>query len=460
MIDKVIKLKKILFGLFLAIAGTAMAGYIGGNYYFSHHYFPGTMICGVNAGLQTPEDIRDLLKEDTDNYVIKVTSGAIKDKLKGPDAGLTYTCVKDETILPGLLDAQDTRLWFNHLQETFENDYDVVLDEDTLRKSIESLDCIASDQVQPSTDAYIDKQDGKYVIIPEVQGNELNKDVFFEELKGHILSRDSAYAPDCYIPPVVTSKSKELTKQIEAYEQVANNVITISSPYEEITLEGEELAKLITLKNGKVKVRTSKLEAYVEDKIRWQFNTIGDTKWVSTPGSGSFSVSGGTYGNVVDCEGTVEKLKEAILDAQEITISPAYSKAETYLSNGGLGSTYIDVNIAKQKVWVVYNGEVVLTSKCVTGNVSENNGTPTGIYWIEYKRENYQMNEYGNGVIVKRWMCISNETGVGLHDAKWRSSFGGNIYKTNGSHGCVNLPTKAAKQIYEYAFGTMPVVVH
>ena len=34
-------------------------------------------------------------------------------------------------------------------------------------------------------------------------------------------------------------------------------------------------------------------------------------------------------------------------------------------------------------------------------------------------------------------------------DATWRNSFGGTIYKTNGSHGCVNLPKNAAKTIYE-----------
>ena len=39
--------------------------------------------------------------------------------------------------------------------------------------------------------------------------------------------------------------------------------------------------------------------------------------------------------------------------------------------------------------------------------------------------------------------------GAGLHDASWRSSFGGSIYKTNGSHGCVNMPYSVAKAIYE-----------
>ena len=47
---------------------------------------------------------------------------------------------------------------------------------------------------------------------------------------------------------------------------------------------------------------------------------------------------------------------------------------------------------------------------------------------------------------VKYWMPFAGD--VGMHDASWRKSFGGNIYKTNGSHGCINLPTSVAKTIY------------
>lgn len=48
---------------------------------------------------------------------------------------------------------------------------------------------------------------------------------------------------------------------------------------------------------------------------------------------------------------------------------------------------------------------------------------------------------------VTYWMPFFD--GQGLHDATWRSSFGGSIYQTNGSHGCVNLPLDAAQRIYD-----------
>ena len=50
--------------------------------------------------------------------------------------------------------------------------------------------------------------------------------------------------------------------------------------------------------------------------------------------------------------------------------------------------------------------------------------------------------------------------GIGLHDATWRSQFGGNIYVSNGSHGCVNLPYKVAEIIFNNIDGNMPIVCY
>ena len=41
-----------------------------------------------------------------------------------------------------------------------------------------------------------------------------------------------------------------------------------------------------------------------------------------------------------------------------------------------------------------------------------------------------------------------------------RSEFGGSIYKTRGSHGCVNTPYSAMKTIYENVKIGYPVVVY
>ena len=49
---------------------------------------------------------------------------------------------------------------------------------------------------------------------------------------------------------------------------------------------------------------------------------------------------------------------------------------------------------------------------------------------------------------------------IGLHDASWRWQFGGEIYKTNGSHGCVNLPYNVAQTIYDNILPGTKILVH
>ena len=50
---------------------------------------------------------------------------------------------------------------------------------------------------------------------------------------------------------------------------------------------------------------------------------------------------------------------------------------------------------------------------------------------------------------------------VGIHDAdRWRSEYGGNIYKTNGSHGCVNMQSEAAEKVFNIVNKGTPVIVY
>ena len=54
-----------------------------------------------------------------------------------------------------------------------------------------------------------------------------------------------------------------------------------------------------------------------------------------------------------------------------------------------------------------------------------------------------------------------NWKGVGIHDATWRNGkFGGEIYKTSGSYGCINTPLEKVKQIYDNVEINTPVIIY
>lgn len=120
--------------------------------------------------------------------------------------------------------------------------------------------------------------------------------------------------------------------------------------------------------------------------------------------------------------------------------------------------TYVDVDIANQTMTYYKDGEVVLSSSCVTGNPNTGNSTPKGSFVLRTKIPGKYLVGPTWNVWVDRWMKFTGN--VGLHDAGWRSKFGGNIYKSDGSHGCVNLPTETAYELYDMIDVGTAVIVH
>lgn len=53
-----------------------------------------------------------------------------------------------------------------------------------------------------------------------------------------------------------------------------------------------------------------------------------------------------------------------------------------------------------------------------------------------------------------------NPDAEGFHDACWRSQFGGDIYLTNGSHGCVNMRLEDVQVLDKYLNAGDHVLVH
>ena len=127
--------------------------------------------------------------------------------------------------------------------------------------------------------------------------------------------------------------------------------------------------------------------------------------------------------------------------------------------DGAIG-TYVEVSIEQQHAWFYKDGELVSETDIVTGTLGSKD-TPTGVYFISERIRGKYLRPKGSTspTWVDRWMRITND-GVGLHDAQWRYKFGGSIYKTNGSHGCINLPKDFAFDLFEQVTVGTKVVVY
>ena len=126
----------------------------------------------------------------------------------------------------------------------------------------------------------------------------------------------------------------------------------------------------------------------------------------------------------------------------------------------GYGLDYVEVDIANQHVTLFENARKVMESDCVTGLPTAARRTHTGVFKIDYKQRNRILrgSQRLYASFVNYWMPFDG--GIGLHDATWRGSFGGSIYKYSGSHGCVNLPLSFAKRLYARVYAGEIVWVH
>lgn len=132
--------------------------------------------------------------------------------------------------------------------------------------------------------------------------------------------------------------------------------------------------------------------------------------------------------------------------------------ARTEIYDKEVGDTYVEVSLDDQHVWYIVDGDVYLESDCVTGNYRSAD-TPKGFFEVNAKVSPCTLKGDDYTSYVTYWMPFIGG-GWGLHDADWRSSFGGNIYKGNGSHGCVNLPPDVAKKMYAKMEVGTPVIVY
>ena len=111
-----------------------------------------------------------------------------------------------------------------------------------------------------------------------------------------------------------------------------------------------------------------------------------------------------------------------------------------------LTDTYIIVDISDQELSLYEKGELLLKTPVVTGLPTKDRQTDQGYFSIFEIRHDTDLIgvDYRSHVDV----MMKYNKNEGIHDAnRWRSSYGGEIYKTNGSHGCVNTPRGAAIEV-------------
>lgn len=205
-------------------------------------------------------------------------------------------------------------------------------------------------------------------------------------------------------------------------------------------------------------VSSNQIREWVE-QLAQQYDTADTTRDFQTTEGRVVQVKYDTYGTRLDVEAEVEfLLQELAYEREEPLIHrPAYLQEGFCRGLDDIGDTYIEVDMGQQRMYYYQDGECLISVDVVTGNARRGWDTPEGIEYVYSKQKNRILRGEGYATPVKYWMPVVGN--VGIHDADWRREFGGEIYLTNGSHGCINTPPEVMAQLYELVELGTPVVM-
>jgi len=253
-----------------------------------------------------------------------------------------------------------------------------------------------------------------------------------------------------YYLPAVTQDDLDMNTLMDIYNSYCNAVITLTFGDETVTLDWTTIQDWIIIDGELASIDEEQVEDFVYN-LAATYNTLYLPRTFTTSNGDTITYASSDYGYQIDQSAEAEQLIADITSNTEVTREPVYStKGLARNGTDDICGTYVEVDLTSQHIWYYKDGELIVESDCVTGKPTEERETATGVFMIPYKQMNVTLSG-GSGssaweTDVTYWMPFHD--GQGLHDATWRSSFGGNIYQTNGSHGCVNLPYDVAETIY------------
>ena len=449
--------------------------YLAGMLYYNDKFLNGTMVNGSDVGGMTLQKANDQLSKKVNGQSLKlIFNDGQSEVLQSAQLGVSYN--KDNS-LNQLMKNQNKWAWFIGF---FKNEKNTLTDliqisDENLTNGIASMEHAKEENQIAPTDAYIQYKDGSFSIIEETLGSKFNIEELVKNIKVALSEGKQQLdvtKANGYVKPQVYKDDQDLNNQLKAANEYCLSAITYTTPKgKEIALDGSTLITWLSKQDDgsytkDESVFKEKLTAFVKE-LASQYNSIGATRTFTGKDGQSHTVSGGTYGFRVSNDSEVSALLKMINENKsENNRIPEHTGQLPSGENGGLGTTYLEINITKQHLWFVKDGSVVLESDFVSGKESDPTRlTPSGTYYIYNKERNRVLRgtkqpngKYEYESPVSYWMPFNK--GIGLHDASWRSTFGRDIYINSGSHGCINLPTGFAGSLYSQIYVNLPVVVY
>ena len=450
-----------------ALAGAAVVLLVGGTGFYIYSaqayrtvYFPNTTINGLDVSGRSVSEAEEMISASVDSYKLELVTRTGQEAIAGEAIGL-HTAFNGG--MEELLKAQNPYQWIFHMASDHEYTVETMIayDEEKLEQAVENLKCMdASSAVSPEDAHLSDYIPGTgYEIVPETEGTVLDEGMVMEAIVRGVENLTPSLNLDelgCYEKPAVTSQEEALIRERDARNRYVNLTVTYTFGEQTQILDGSQICQWLSWDGENIQVDETAVADFVSGLAK-EHNTAYTTRNFVTSYKKTVPVSG-SYGWRINQSQETAELMAVLAAGESTTREPVYSQTAASHKAPDYGNSYVEVNLTAQHLFLYKDGEKILESDFVSGNVSKNYTTPPGLFGLTYKQKDAVLRGEGYASPVKFWMPFNG--GIGFHDASWRSTFGGTIYKTNGSHGCVNMPYEAAKTLYENIYAGFPVICY
>ena len=470
--------KKIVTILLLALAVSVIAFcavfYIGKMNFYKTHFLPYTSINGVDCSELDAASVAEILKLDVADYELtilgrdengeQVELGVLSDE----EIGLELTDAMAEAN--DLLSQQNASNWLlvalMKQKQSFSAVHVVKLDEAALEKSVMKLEAFDEANMIAPEDAYVSDYIAEIKgceLVPEVPGTQLDTELAISCIDVAIVGGADTVdlvEQNCYVNPEVLSDNPSLLATWEVKNKWLGAEITYDWNSFEVVVDGSLIKDWI----GEIELGSMLLiEEDVADFVAEcaaKYDTYGKPHKFTTTLGVELTLPTGGFGWKTNREAVTEELVRLILEGAVTTAEVVYSNTAPWHGMNDIGNSYVEIDLSNQHLYLYSKGEMVFETDFVSGamNSTPDCVTPAGVFDITYKTTNAVLRGGDYEQFVYYWMPFYGN--YGMHDATWRWEFGGDIFMTDGSHGCVNLPLDSAATIYSYMHEGFPVICY
>lgn len=439
--------------------------------FYRGHYLKNTFINGIDCSELSTEAVVETLNEQAKRSVLeiwgrnengeKVQLGAISGEKIGLQLDNAYAVAEE------ILNLQNFSLWFESLKgvrHSYNLVQSVTFDASLLKSELASLEALQEENMVAPKDAYIGKfseKEGVFEVISESHGTKLDLELVLSCVSAALYANAEEIDLEeegCYVLPKVTAGDATILSGLRQINRWLEAVITYDWNGAEVIVDANMLKSWISVENNKPLLDEEAIAMFVAEQAE-KYDTYGKTRKFTTALGVELSLPSGAFGWKTDCEKETAELVSLIKQGSVSKREPVYSHKAPKKGINDIGSSYVEADLTNQHMYLYYKGELVMETDFVSGDMNvRGNVTPAGVFGLTYKTMNAVLRGRDYATPVTYWMPFHGN--FGMHDATWRTEFGGDIYLTDGSHGCLNLPLENAAVLYSYIYTGYPVICY